>query len=169
MRFGLFFQAPARAGIFSSLPDSYREHLPRLRHIRETIADLPYDRFCRDQAVFGDAAEVVDRLQAAREEFGLSQIICWFDQGAMLPRPEVERVMRAFAEQVMPKLRRARGPRSAASREALRGGSCRRGDPAGSASVTHSPDSPIFERRTGLGGPTPAARQNRPDATRRER
>jgi alkanesulfonate monooxygenase SsuD/methylene tetrahydromethanopterin reductase-like flavin-dependent oxidoreductase (luciferase family) len=91
--------------IFSSLPDSYAEHLPRLKSIRETIADLPYDKFCRDQAVFGDPAEVVDRLQAATEEFGLSQIICWFDQGSMLPRAEVERTMRTFAEQVMPKLR----------------------------------------------------------------
>jgi alkanesulfonate monooxygenase SsuD/methylene tetrahydromethanopterin reductase-like flavin-dependent oxidoreductase (luciferase family) len=91
--------------IFASLPDSYGEHLPRLKYIRETIADLPYEKFCRDQAVFGDAAEVVDRLQAARDEFGLSQIICWFDQGSLLPRPEVERVMRTFADQVMPKLR----------------------------------------------------------------
>jgi alkanesulfonate monooxygenase SsuD/methylene tetrahydromethanopterin reductase-like flavin-dependent oxidoreductase (luciferase family) len=91
--------------IFSSLPDSYGDHLPRLKHIRDTIADLPYDKFCRDQAVFGDPAEVVDRLQAVKEEFNLSQIICWFDQGAMLPRAEVERTMRQFAEQVMPKLR----------------------------------------------------------------
>jgi alkanesulfonate monooxygenase SsuD/methylene tetrahydromethanopterin reductase-like flavin-dependent oxidoreductase (luciferase family) len=91
--------------IFSSLPDSYGDHLPRLKHIRDTIADLPYDTFCRDQAVFGDPAEVVDRLQAAKEKFNLSQIICWFDQGAMLPRAEVERTMRQFAEQVMPKLR----------------------------------------------------------------
>ena len=91
--------------IFSSLPDSYGDHLPRLKHIRDTIADLPYDKFCRDQAVFGDPTEVVDRLQAAKEEFNLSQIICWFDQGAMLPRAEVERTMRTFAEEVMPKLR----------------------------------------------------------------
>ena len=90
--------------IFSSLPDSYGDHLPRFKYIRETIADLPYEKFCRDQAVFGDAAEVVDRLQRAKEEFGLSQIIGWFDQGAMLPRAEVERAMRTFAEQVMPKL-----------------------------------------------------------------
>ena len=90
--------------IFASLPDSYGEHLPRLKYIRETIADLPYDKFCRDQAVFGDTAEVVDRLQAAREEFGLSQFICWFDQGSMLPRTEVERVIRTFAERVMPKI-----------------------------------------------------------------
>jgi alkanesulfonate monooxygenase SsuD/methylene tetrahydromethanopterin reductase-like flavin-dependent oxidoreductase (luciferase family) len=90
--------------IFSQLPESYGDHLPRLRMIEETLANLPYERFCRDQGVFGDAAEVVDRLQAARDEFGLSQIICWFDQGAMLPRAEVEGAMRRFAEQVMPKL-----------------------------------------------------------------
>jgi alkanesulfonate monooxygenase SsuD/methylene tetrahydromethanopterin reductase-like flavin-dependent oxidoreductase (luciferase family) len=90
--------------IFSQLPESYSEHLPRLRMIEENIANLPYERFCRDQGVFGDAAEVVDRLQAARDEFGLSQIIAWFDQGAMLPRAEVEDTMRRFADQVMPKL-----------------------------------------------------------------
>ena len=72
--------------------------------IEETLADLPYEKFCRDQGVFGDAAEVVDRLQAARDEFGLSQIICWFDQGSMLPRAEVERVMRRFIDEVAPKL-----------------------------------------------------------------
>ena len=91
--------------IFSQLPDSYAEHLPRLKTIRDTIANLPYEKFCRDQGVFGDAAEVVDRLQAARDEFGLSQIICWFDQGAMLRRAEVERAMRRFTDEVMPKLR----------------------------------------------------------------
>lgn len=90
--------------IFAQIPESYGEHLPRLRMIEETVANLPYEKFCRDQSVFGDAAEVIDRLQAARDEFGLSQIISWFDQGAMLPRAEVERTMRRFAEQVMPKL-----------------------------------------------------------------
>jgi hypothetical protein len=78
--------------------------LPRLKIIRETLANLPFEKFCRDQAVFGDAGEVVERLQAVREEFGLSEIIGWFDQGSMLPRDEAERSMRRFAEQVMPKL-----------------------------------------------------------------
>jgi len=90
--------------IFSAVPESYGEHLPRLKMIRENVANLPFDKFCRDQGVFGDAAEVIDRLQAARDEFGLSQIISWFDQGSMLPRAEVERTMRRFADEVMPKL-----------------------------------------------------------------
>ncbi len=80
------------------------DHLPRLRAIEENVANLPYERFCRDQGVFGDASEVLDRLAAARDEFGLSQIICWFDQGSRLARDEVEDAMRQFAEQVMPKL-----------------------------------------------------------------
>jgi alkanesulfonate monooxygenase SsuD/methylene tetrahydromethanopterin reductase-like flavin-dependent oxidoreductase (luciferase family) len=90
--------------IFAQVPASYGEHLPRLKTITETVANLPYEKFCGEQGVFGDAAEVIDRLQAARDEFGLSQIICWFDQGNTLPRAEVERTMRAFAAQVMPKL-----------------------------------------------------------------
>ena len=90
--------------IFSEIPDSYADHLPRLAMIRQNVADLPFDKFCAEQGVFGDEAEVVDRLQAARDEFSLSQIICWFDQGNMLPRAEVERTMRRFAERVMPKL-----------------------------------------------------------------
>jgi alkanesulfonate monooxygenase SsuD/methylene tetrahydromethanopterin reductase-like flavin-dependent oxidoreductase (luciferase family) len=90
--------------IFSQLPDSYAEHLPRLKVIEDTLANLPYEKFFRDQAMFGDVAEVVDRLQAARDEFGLSQIIGWFDQGSRLPHAEVERTLRRFSDQVMPKL-----------------------------------------------------------------
>jgi alkanesulfonate monooxygenase SsuD/methylene tetrahydromethanopterin reductase-like flavin-dependent oxidoreductase (luciferase family) len=90
--------------IFSAIPASYADHLPRLEMINQNVASLPFEKFCTDQGVFGDAAEVVDRVQQAREEFSLSQVICWFDQGNALPRAEVERTMRRFAEQVMPKV-----------------------------------------------------------------
>ena len=53
--------------------------------------------------VYG-VAEAIDCLQAARDDFGLSQIICWFDQGGMLPRTEVERAMRRFMDKVAPKV-----------------------------------------------------------------
>ena len=104
MRPGVYQYYKNLQTIFSALPESYGDHLPRLRVIEENIRNLPYERFCRDQSVFGDAAEVADRLVAARDEFGLSQIICWFDQGSMLSRSQVEETMRLFVDQVMPKL-----------------------------------------------------------------
>ena len=54
--------------------------------------------------MFGDPSECIDRLQAARDEFGLCQIICWFDQGGRLPLAEVKRTMAQFANAVMPKV-----------------------------------------------------------------
>jgi alkanesulfonate monooxygenase SsuD/methylene tetrahydromethanopterin reductase-like flavin-dependent oxidoreductase (luciferase family) len=90
--------------IFSQLPASYGEHLPRLRLLQENVANLPFERFCQQHGVFGDTHECIDRLQAVRDEFQLSQIICWFDQGCMLPLDEVKRAMQQFVDQVMPKL-----------------------------------------------------------------
>ena len=47
---------------------------------------------------------IIDVLQAIRDEFDLSQIICWFDQGCMLPVEEVKHCMALFADTVMPGL-----------------------------------------------------------------
>lgn len=88
--------------ILSQLPDSYGDHLPRLRSLQHTVEHLPFERFCQEHGVFGDAKECIDRLQAARDDFGLHQIICWFDQGCRLPVVEVKRTMQRFAAEVMP-------------------------------------------------------------------
>ena len=68
------------------------------------LENFPFERFCQQQGVFGDPQECIDRLQSARDEFDLCQIICWFDQGCMLSIAEVKRAMAQFADQVMPKL-----------------------------------------------------------------
>jgi alkanesulfonate monooxygenase SsuD/methylene tetrahydromethanopterin reductase-like flavin-dependent oxidoreductase (luciferase family) len=90
--------------ILSFLPETYTGHLERLHKMRQTVENLPFERFCQQQGVFGDPQECIDRLQAARDEFGLCQIICWFDQGCMLPIAEVKRSMAQFADEVMPKI-----------------------------------------------------------------
>jgi alkanesulfonate monooxygenase SsuD/methylene tetrahydromethanopterin reductase-like flavin-dependent oxidoreductase (luciferase family) len=91
--------------ILSYLPESYTGHQERLSNLRKTLADFPFERFCQQQGVFGDPQECVDRLQAVRDEFGLCQIICWFDQGCMLSVADVKHSMARFADEVMPKVR----------------------------------------------------------------
>jgi alkanesulfonate monooxygenase SsuD/methylene tetrahydromethanopterin reductase-like flavin-dependent oxidoreductase (luciferase family) len=90
--------------ILSYLPETYAGHLERLRTLQQTVDNLPFERFCRDHGVFADPHECIDRLQAARDEFRLCQIICWFDQGCRLPLGEVKRAMAQFANEVMPKV-----------------------------------------------------------------
>ena len=90
--------------ILSYLPATDTGHRERLHTLQQTVEHLPFERFCREQGVFGDPAECIDRLQAARDEFGLCQIICWFDQGGKLPMEEVKRTMAQFADNVMPRL-----------------------------------------------------------------
>jgi len=72
--------------------------------LRKMLENFPFERFCQQQGVFGDPQECVDRLQAARDEFDLCQLICWFDQGCMLSIEEVKRAMARFADEVMPKV-----------------------------------------------------------------
>ena len=73
--------------IFSQLPDVVRRPPAAAQDHPGEAGQSAVREVCRDQGVFGDAAEVVDRLQAARDEFGLSQIICWFDQGSSCRGP----------------------------------------------------------------------------------
>jgi len=62
-----------------------------LKYIRDTIADLPYDKLLpRPGRVRRTPRRWWTACSARRRKFGLSQIIGWFDQGAMLPRAEVE-------------------------------------------------------------------------------
>ena len=74
------------------------------QQLQQRVDNLPFEQFCQDHAVFAEPSACIDRLQAIREEFDLSQIICWFDQGCMLPVDEVKRCMALFADTVMPKL-----------------------------------------------------------------
>lgn len=89
---------------FSHLPTEFLDNATRLHNMKHHVDNLPYERFCAEHSVFGDAQECIDRIQALRDEFGLSQLICWFDQGNQLPTEAVKRAMAAFAHHVMPKL-----------------------------------------------------------------
>lgn len=90
--------------IFSHLPPDFLDNRSRLAHLQQTVDNLPFERFCQEHAVFTEPRACIDRLQAVRDDCNLSQIICWFDQGCMLPMEEVKRTMGRFADTVMPHL-----------------------------------------------------------------
>ncbi len=90
--------------VFSHLPDDYMDNSTRLRELKQHADHLPFERYCQDHAIFGDVSECIDRLQALRDEFGLYQLIAWFDQGNLLPTDTVKQSMADFAHLVMPKL-----------------------------------------------------------------
>ncbi len=86
----------------SRLPTPRRSPAPP-KTSEETIANLPYEKFCRDQA--SSASRGGGRPPAG----GAGRVRALPDHrlvrpGVALPRGEVERTMRRFAEQVMPKL-----------------------------------------------------------------
>ena len=46
----------------------------------------------------------IERLQRFRQDFNMGRLICWFNQGGLVPHPQVMRSMELFAEKVMPHL-----------------------------------------------------------------
>jgi alkanesulfonate monooxygenase SsuD/methylene tetrahydromethanopterin reductase-like flavin-dependent oxidoreductase (luciferase family) len=54
-------------------------------------------------AAVGTPDQVAGKLEMIKERYEPQEIMCWFNIGGMLPHPEVERSMRLFADEVMPR------------------------------------------------------------------
>jgi natural product biosynthesis luciferase-like monooxygenase protein len=78
-------------------PPLMRERLERLRR-------MTYERACEIMGVFDTPEASVERLQQLREEFNMGRLICWFNQGGLVPHAQVMRSMELFAAKVMPHL-----------------------------------------------------------------
>jgi hypothetical protein len=52
--------------------------------------------------VFDTPEGCIERLQRFREEFKMGRLICWFNQGGLVPHAQVMRSMELFAAKVMP-------------------------------------------------------------------
>ncbi len=71
----------------------------------QRLAELTYDDVLREQVVYGEPAEVAERLTALQEELGYSTLSAWMNVGGQLPHDQVLRSMRLFATEVVPRLR----------------------------------------------------------------
>ena len=66
-------------------------------------AMVGYETVCEKHSVIGDAPFAVDKLKALCARTGATQLLCWFNIGAM-PNADVKDAMERFAADVMPKL-----------------------------------------------------------------
>jgi alkanesulfonate monooxygenase SsuD/methylene tetrahydromethanopterin reductase-like flavin-dependent oxidoreductase (luciferase family) len=76
-------------------PELIRERLDRLRR-------MGYEQASDIMAVLDTPEGCVDRLGQLREEFKMGRLICWFNQGGLVPHSQVMRSMELFAAKVMP-------------------------------------------------------------------
>jgi alkanesulfonate monooxygenase SsuD/methylene tetrahydromethanopterin reductase-like flavin-dependent oxidoreductase (luciferase family) len=74
----------------------------RNSEMRARLQRLTFDEVRETVAIIGTAEHCIDRITWLREEFGLSELICWFNPGGLMPHDTVLESMRRFATQVMP-------------------------------------------------------------------
>jgi natural product biosynthesis luciferase-like monooxygenase protein len=75
---------------------------PLIRERLERVRQMTYEQACEVMGVFDTPDACVERLQRFREEFKMGRLICWFNQGGLVPHPQVMRSMELWAAKVMP-------------------------------------------------------------------
>jgi natural product biosynthesis luciferase-like monooxygenase protein len=77
---------------------------PLIRERLERVRRMSYEQACETMGVFETPEACIERLQRFREEFKMGRLICWFNQGGLVPHVQVMRSMELFAAKVMPHL-----------------------------------------------------------------
>jgi alkanesulfonate monooxygenase SsuD/methylene tetrahydromethanopterin reductase-like flavin-dependent oxidoreductase (luciferase family) len=77
---------------------------PLIRERLERVRRMTYEQACETMGVFDSTEACIERLLRFREEFNMGRLICWFNQGGLVPHPQVMRSMELFAAKVMPHL-----------------------------------------------------------------
>lgn len=74
----------------------------RNKEMQARLQRLTFEEVCANVAIIGQPEHCIERIQWLREEFQLSQLICWFNPGGLMPHDTVLTSMSRFAAKVMP-------------------------------------------------------------------
>jgi alkanesulfonate monooxygenase SsuD/methylene tetrahydromethanopterin reductase-like flavin-dependent oxidoreductase (luciferase family) len=78
--------------------EAWRQVLARIERVR-------YEDFDQEMAVFGDPDYCVERIRALKDEYGMDEFICYFNQGGLMDHAMVRESMLRFAREVRPHCR----------------------------------------------------------------
>jgi alkanesulfonate monooxygenase SsuD/methylene tetrahydromethanopterin reductase-like flavin-dependent oxidoreductase (luciferase family) len=77
-----------------------------LRQVRERALSMTWETVASSMAMFGPAAQCLERIGEVYERARISQLVCWFNPGGRIPHRAVMAAMERFATRVMPEARR---------------------------------------------------------------
>jgi alkanesulfonate monooxygenase SsuD/methylene tetrahydromethanopterin reductase-like flavin-dependent oxidoreductase (luciferase family) len=77
----------------------------RNTEMQTRLQRLTFEDVCENVAIIGTPEHCLERIAWLREEFHLSQLICWFNPGGLMPHDTVLTSMRRFATRVIPAVR----------------------------------------------------------------
>jgi alkanesulfonate monooxygenase SsuD/methylene tetrahydromethanopterin reductase-like flavin-dependent oxidoreductase (luciferase family) len=78
---------------------------PLMRERLERVRRMTYEQASEIMGIFDMPDAFVERLQQFSEQFNMGRLICWFNQGGLVPHTQVMRSMELFAAKVMPHFR----------------------------------------------------------------
>lgn len=74
----------------------------RNKEMQARLQRLTFEEVRENVAIIGTPEQCIERITWLREEFQLSELICWFNPGGLMPQETVLTSMSRFASQVMP-------------------------------------------------------------------
>ena len=77
----------------------------RNKEMQARLQRLTFEEVRENVAVIGTPEHCIERIKWLREEFGLAELICWFNPGGLMPSETVLRSMDRFVARVAPTLR----------------------------------------------------------------
>jgi alkanesulfonate monooxygenase SsuD/methylene tetrahydromethanopterin reductase-like flavin-dependent oxidoreductase (luciferase family) len=77
----------------------------RNREAQARMQSLTFEEVRETVAVIGTPQQCIERITWLREEFGVAELICWFNPGGLMPAETVQRSMSRFATHVAPTFR----------------------------------------------------------------
>src|SRR6266850_2893366 len=77
----------------------------RNKEMQARVQRLTFEEARENVAIIGTLAHCIERIRWLRREFYLSELICWFNPGGLMPHQTVLASMSRFAAHIMPNLR----------------------------------------------------------------
>jgi alkanesulfonate monooxygenase SsuD/methylene tetrahydromethanopterin reductase-like flavin-dependent oxidoreductase (luciferase family) len=77
----------------------------RNQEMQARLQRLTFEEVRNSVAIIGTPERCIERIRWLQDEFQLSELICWFNPGGLLPQPTVLASMNRFAAHIMPTFR----------------------------------------------------------------